>query len=331
MRVRVLVLDGVLDSGLAAVLDALQAAQELGHQIGKSAMRLDVERVAVGGQARSALGWAMSMADARHVRTDADVVIVPALATRTPESVLLALGRDDVREAFDLLNQWSDRAGRLATAGSATFVLAGSGLLDRQLATTSWWLAPLFRERFPHVKLDQTQVVVFSGKTVTARAALAHVDLVLALLRSTSAAVAQVVERYLDDDRAADVGPEAAGASMDGLATAFERAVRTQLGERFDLEAVAHQLATTPRTLERRVKETFGVTPVALVQNLRAERAVELLQTTTSSIDEIATMVGYTEGVTLRALLRKKLGRGVRELRTSTMGLLSTGRSGPEG
>lgn len=331
MRVRVLVLDGVLDSGLAAVLDALHAAQELGQKVGRSALKIDVERVAVGGQARSALGWAMSMADARHVKTDADVVIVPAMATRTPESVLVALGRDDVREAFDLLNQWSDRANRVATAGSGTFVLAGSGLLDRQQATTSWWLAPLFRERFPQVKLDQTQVVVFSGKTVTARAALAHVDLVLALLRSTSFAVAQVVERYLDDDRGGDSGNEARAELGDGLAGAFERLVRAQLNERFDLEEIAHRLATTPRTLERRVKDAFGVTPVAMVQNLRVERAVDLLQTTSASIDEIATMVGYSEGVTLRALLREKLGRGVRELRSSTMGLLSPGRTGPEG
>ena len=32
-------------------------------------------------------------------------------------------------------------------------------------------------------------------------------------------------------------------------------------------------------------------------------------------VDEIATEVGYADGVTLRALLRRKLGRGVRELR----------------
>ena len=42
-------------------------------------------------------------------------------------------------------------------------------------------------------------------------------------------------------------------------------------------------------------------------------------------------MVCYSEGVTFSALLRKKLGRGVKELRNSTMGLLSPGRTGPEG
>jgi AraC-like DNA-binding protein len=42
---------------------------------------------------------------------------------------------------------------------------------------------------------------------------------------------------------------------------------------------------------------------------------VHRLHTTTQSIDEIADAVGYRDGVTLRALLRKKTGRGIRELR----------------
>jgi transcriptional regulator GlxA family with amidase domain len=45
------------------------------------------------------------------------------------------------------------------------------------------------------------------------------------------------------------------------------------------------------------------------------ERAVHMLETSNVSIDEIASMVGYADGVTLRTLLRRRLGRGVRELR----------------
>jgi hypothetical protein len=32
-------------------------------------------------------------------------------------------------------------------------------------------------------------------------------------------------------------------------------------------------------------------------------------------VDQIADQVGYADGVTLRTLIRRKLGRGVRELR----------------
>jgi AraC-like DNA-binding protein len=51
------------------------------------------------------------------------------------------------------------------------------------------------------------------------------------------------------------------------------------------------------------------------VQDLRVEQAIHRLHTTAQSIEEIADAVGYQDGVTLRTLLRKKTGRGIRELR----------------
>jgi transcriptional regulator GlxA family with amidase domain len=44
---------------------------------------------------------------------------------------------------------------------------------------------------------------------------------------------------------------------------------------------------------------------------------VHLLETTPSSIDQIAAEVGYADSGTLRSLLRRKLDRGVREIRRS--------------
>ena len=54
---------------------------------------------------------------------------------------------------------------------------------------------------------------------------------------------------------------------------------------------------------------------MASFQDLRVERAVHRLRTSRASVDAIATEVGYADGVTLRTLLRRKLGKGVRELR----------------
>jgi len=42
---------------------------------------------------------------------------------------------------------------------------------------------------------------------------------------------------------------------------------------------------------------------------------VHLLRTSHLNIDAIAAEVGYEDGATLRTLLRRRLGRGVRELR----------------
>ena len=65
------------------------------------------------------------------------------------------------------------------------------------------------------------------------------------------------------------------------------------------------------------MQQVLGKTPLSYFQDLRVERAVHLLKTSDKSLEQIATLVGYAEGVTLRALLRQRLGRGVRDLRTA--------------
>ncbi|MCY1417205.1 HTH-type transcriptional activator RhaS [compost metagenome] len=95
----------------------------------------------------------------------------------------------------------------------------------------------------------------------------------------------------------------------------FDRWVRERLADGFSLDAAASELATSKRTLARRIHEVLGKTPLAYVQDLRIERAVHLLKTSEHSVDQVAGLVGYADGVTLRTLLRKRLGKGIRELR----------------
>ena len=106
-------------------------------------------------------------------------------------------------------------------------------------------------------------------------------------------------------------------AHADPLIQRFERWARGRLAEGFSLDQAAEALATSKRTLARRTQSVLGKSPLAYFQDLRIERAVHLLRTSNASVDQIAAEVGYAEGVTLRALLRRKLGRGVREIRRS--------------
>jgi len=53
-----------------------------------------------------------------------------------------------------------------------------------------------------------------------------------------------------------------------------------------------------------------------IFQDLRVERAQSLLHGSGLDLDAIAAEVGYADGATLGTLLRQRLGRGVRDLRT---------------
>jgi transcriptional regulator GlxA family with amidase domain len=62
----------------------------------------------------------------------------------------------------------------------------------------------------------------------------------------------------------------------------------------------------------------LGRSPLSYFQSLRVERAVHLLRTSSASVDDVAARVGYTDGATLRALLRRRLKRGVKEIRRTS-------------
>jgi transcriptional regulator GlxA family with amidase domain len=106
-------------------------------------------------------------------------------------------------------------------------------------------------------------------------------------------------------------------AHADPLIRQFERWARGRLTEGFSLNLAAQALATSKRTLARRTQSVLGKSPLAFVQDLRIERALHLLRTSRASVDQIAAEVGYVSGVTLRALLRRRVGRCAREIRRS--------------
>src|SRR5262245_54370986 len=166
MRVFVLALDHVFDTGLATVLDAFQTANELAELSGLSASRFDVSVVGVRKHVRTAQGLAVPVRAAG--RRAPDCVVVPAIGYKMPGTLEQALGRPDLRDASAALRQWAGRGATMSAACVGTFVLAESGLLDDCDATTTWWLAPLFRARYPTVRLDESHMLIKSGRMVTA-------------------------------------------------------------------------------------------------------------------------------------------------------------------
>ena len=317
MRIYILALDEVFDTGLSTVLDTFSIANDLAESAGTPSVHFEVTVVGVRRRVHTSQGLSVPVVLAAQLARP-DIVLIPALGAKMPETLQVALERRDVADAVELVRQWADGGTLVSAACTGTFVLANTSLLDGQNATTSWWLAPLFRERYPRVILEESRMVVGSSNFITAGAALAHIDLALWLVRRSSPALAAMTARYLVIDprpsQAIFMIPDHL-IHTDPLVERFEQWARHRLTDGFSLTAAASATGTSERTLARRLKTVLGKTPLSYFQDLRVERAVHLLQTSSDSIDLIATQVGYANGATLRTLLRRKVGRSASELR----------------
>ena len=315
MRIFVLVVDHMFDTGLTVILDTLAMANEfISDQGGRVPFEVTITGVRPSIQTR--LGFSISTPLAPSLPCP-DVVVVPAFADKTPELLSAKLQRPDMIEVRHIVQHWYQSGALVTAACTGTYLLAAIGLLDGVRATTSWWLAPAFRKRFPNVILDDAQMLVVQEQRVTAGAALAHVDLALWIVRQYSPEAAQWVSRHLlIDGRPSQAVYAIANhlAHNDSLIERFQHWVRQNL-DSFTMANAASAMGVSERTLQRRCRDVLGRTPVAFVQELRIEQAIYCLQTTDKSIDEIAEAVGYLDGVTLRILLHKKTGCGIRELR----------------
>ncbi|AVZ75094.1 AraC family transcriptional regulator [Streptomyces lunaelactis] len=320
MDVAVLAYDGVFDSGLSAILDVLDGANAMREELPHPPPGWRVTTVGFRRRVRTGAGHVVATAPVAAVER-ADLLLVPALAERRPDALVAHVSGPASAAVRGLVADARGRGTPVASACTGTFLLAESGVLDGRTATTSWWLAPVFRKRYPAVTIDETRMVATSDGVTTAGAAFGHVDLALAIVRMTSPALADLVARYLVvDERPSQSAYTIPGAlaQNDPVVAAFERWVRLNLDEPFSVGDAARSLGVSERTLQRTVRRVLGTSPVRFVQDLRVEQASHLLRTTDLSLDSIARKVGYEHANTLRILLRERTG--------STAGTLRGGR-----
>ncbi|MEU0793049.1 helix-turn-helix domain-containing protein [Amycolatopsis sp. NPDC005961] len=317
MKVAVLAYDGVFDSGLAAVHDVLDTANAMRDMLDRPPPAWDVTTIGAKRRVRTGAGHVVATEPLRHV-ADAELLVVPALAERRPDELIAYVSGPGSEPGRRTVARACAAGTPIASACTGTFLLAEAGVLDGHRATTSWWLAPVFRARYPDVELDQTRMVVGSAGVTTAGAAFGHVDLALSIVRHRSPALAELVARYLVvDERPSQSAYTIASAlaGHDPTVAAFESWVRARLAEPISLPAAAHDLGVSERTLQRAVRRTLGTSPVRFVQDLRVEQAAHLLRTTGLSLESIARKVGYEHPGTLRELLRDRTGKPVASLR----------------
>lgn len=313
--VLILALDGVMDSCLAITLDTLRTGRTLAAGAGKPAsLRIVVaghkKIIRTGGNFQLAAD--LTFKALLNAPVKPDWIVIPGLGLVSDDAISARFAKTDVAEVIRLLHIPEHGACKIAASCSAVFLLAQAGLLDGRQATMTWWLAHLFRARYPQVRLDESKMLLRDGRYLTAGAAFAQLDLALAIVADTiGAAVARLCTRYLlIDERASQARymMPTHTQHVDPTVIAAERWIDAHLAGPISVTHLASQLALTPKTLARRIDAATGISPIKFIQRRRLLHAAHLIETTPLSIDTIARQIGYQDGTALRKLVKREFG-----------------------
>ncbi|WP_386172269.1 GlxA family transcriptional regulator [Sulfitobacter sp. R86518] len=202
-----------------------------------------------------------------------------------------------------------------ATSCSGVFLFAEAGLVDKKRVTTSWWLAPLLKTRYPQVQISSRELTVDAGNILTAGAALAQSDLILNLVERFAGlqAAHDCRKLLLIDDRRSQIPyiDTSMLIASDPALRLAETYILQRMAEEITVPQIAAAAKLGQRTFARRLSRIASLTPVQFLQSLRVGKAVQLAVQTHLSSAEIAEKVGYSDGSALRRVVTKQTGKSL--------------------
>jgi transcriptional regulator GlxA family with amidase domain len=200
---------------------------------------------------------------------------------------------------------------RVASICTGAFLLAATGLLDGRRATTHWLAAGELARRYPKIHVDPNVLYVDEGRVLSSAGAAAGLDLCLHLVhRDYGSAVAADAARTsvmpLERDGGQSQFIVHAPPTPDGVSLRpVLRWLEQNLRESLTLDEIAQRAARSVRSLNRHFREQTGTTPLQWLLRARVRRAQQLLETTSHSVERVASEAGFGSSTAFREQFRR--------------------------
>ncbi len=250
-------------------------------------------------------------ADASFAALDAcAAVIVPPFLCRC-DDLLPPAG--DLNAAAGWLRRQHALGAIVAGACNGVFLLGEAGLLDGRRCTTTWWRHDSLRARYPRADIAWGASLMEDRRVVTAGGPLSWIDLSLHVIRELCGAEAAkkaadfTVVDTVPSTQTIYIPPGHLTASNPFVLEA-EHAVRQAGDAPMTSTQLARALNVSERTLHRRLKDATGETPKHFLDRVRFEAARMLLETTQSSVKQLASASGYADETSFRRAFRRYAG-----------------------
>ena len=239
-------------------------------------------------------------------------LIAPTDLARIPEADLVVLpGWRDPSELppqplISSIRAAHEKGARIMSICSGVFVLAATGLLDGQQATTHWRYTAQLQDMYPSIEVEPDVLYIDNGMTLTSAGSAAGIDLGLHIIRGDFGAdvANQVARRFV-------VAPHRAGGQAQFITAAVGAPENTTLTPTIDwaiqnlsqplsVAELARHAHMTARTFARRFRSEVGSPPYTWLVHQRVALAQRLLETGNASIDQVAQQSGFGTAMTLR-------------------------------
>jgi transcriptional regulator GlxA family with amidase domain len=205
----------------------------------------------------------------------------------------------------------------LASACSGALVLARTGLLDGQDATSHWAYCDYLQRAYPRTRWHPDRGLVTAGegqRILMAGSGVSWHLLALALVaRFAGPEEAMKVARInlMDLNSTSPV----AYASLthgcraaDPVVASCQQWVSLHYASAAPVAQMVELSRLPERTFKRRFAQATGMAPLDYVHHVRLEEAKQLLESSAAPVEAIAVDIGYSDGSFFSRLFRRKVG-----------------------
>jgi len=208
------------------------------------------------------------------------------------------------------------RANRICGVCSGAYLLAQLGVLDGRRAATHWRAADRLAATRPQVSVDGHALFVEDRGVWTSAGVTAGIDMALAIVeRDLGHDIAIAVARELVLFLVRPGGQSQFSAPLDLQARARDTSLRAlapwlevRLANQVSISDMALAMGVSERTLHRRCQDVFAMTPLAVLTQLRLDRARGLLEDAAIPLKTVAEQCGFCDVSALGKAFRTAYG-----------------------
>jgi transcriptional regulator GlxA family with amidase domain len=303
MKITIVAFDGCMTSAVFGQMDAFAIAAYIAARTANSSWSNHDVRLATGnGKAVQGYGGHRiephcSLAEANN----SDVVLIPPIFNDIEQTLVQESSLVDWLKAFP-----SDRT-LLASTCTGAFLLAEAGILDGRRVTTNPHFGPLFRQRYPAVRLALEERVIDDNMVICAGSTTAYLNLAIHVIDrlaghdlAVSTAKALSLDRHPESQRPyfLYIAPKDHG---DDKVLRLQAWIEAHHHEPVNIDAMVDAAGMSVRNLNRRFRSATGMAPLQYLRRVRIETAKRLLEAKSETVDQVAERVGYGDA---RAFIR---------------------------